>query len=66
MKVIFHQREQLKINYAKKFFESLQKAYKDKNQDINISFQTRLNNQTLSNLIHNFNTNQQDNCKKVE
>jgi type III restriction enzyme len=58
------QEEQLKINYAKKFFESLQKAYKDK--DLNISFQTRLNNQTLSHLINNFNTNQQDNCKKVE
>ncbi|MFT5951081.1 MAG: type III restriction enzyme, partial [Francisella sp.] len=37
-----------KINYAKKFFESLQKQL----PNVDIRFETRINKQQLSNILH--------------
>ncbi|ANE36057.1 type III restriction/modification system, res subunit [Campylobacter iguaniorum] len=42
--------EQKKIDYAKKFFQSLDEALKDKN--IKVKFQTRINKQNLTQIIH--------------
>ena len=40
--------EKTKINYAKKFFESLQKQL----PNVDIRFETRINKQQLSNILH--------------
>jgi type III restriction enzyme len=45
------EKEQTKIDFAKKYFEALAEHYKD--QDIKISFKERINKTQLAALINN-------------
>ncbi len=47
------EKEQIKIDFAKKYFEALNEHYKDKNQNIKISFQERITKTQLAALINN-------------